>query len=170
MDARPNIVLIGMPGAGKSTAGVLLAKALSRAFVDTDVLIQAREGRRLQELLEGAGPAGFRALEERYLLELCCTGSVIATGGSAVYSPRAMAHLKAGGTVVYLELPLARLQRRLGDAGQRGIVRAPGQTLQQLEAERRPLYERYADLIVPTLGLDHDQVVAAVLAALAEHP
>jgi shikimate kinase len=166
MDAIQNVVLIGMPGAGKSTAGVLLAKAMSREFIDTDLLIQAREGRRLQQILDSVGPAAFRALEERYLLELRCTGAVVATGGSAVYSARAMAHLKAGGSVVYLELPLACLQQRLGNAGQRGIVRAPGQTLEQLDAERRPLYERYADRTVRTLGLDHDQVVAAILAAL----
>jgi len=166
MNASQNVVLIGMPGAGKSTVGVLLAKALSREFVDTDLLIQAREGRRLQALLEERGPAAFRALEERYLLELRPTGTVIATGGSAVYSARAMAHLKTGGVLVYLELPLAHVRRRLGDAGQRGIVRAPGQTLGQLATERRPLYERYADRTIHTLGLDHEQVVAAVLAAL----
>jgi shikimate kinase len=166
MDPLRNVVLIGMPGAGKSTVGVLLAKALSREFLDTDLLIQAREGRRLQAILEELGAAAFRALEERYLVELRCRGAVIATGGSAVYSAKAMAHLGTGGTLVYLELPLPHLQRRLGDAGQRGIVRAPGQTLAQLDAERRPLYERYADRTVHTLGLDHEQVVAAILAAL----
>ncbi len=167
MDEQSNIVLIGMPGVGKSTVGVLLAKAMSRSFMDTDVRIQSREGRPLQEMLDAEGPARFCEVEERYVLSLQCRACVIATGGSVVYSPAAMAHLKASGVVVHLDLPFASLEERLADLGARGVVMASGQTLGGLFEERQPLYRQYADLTIKCEGLDHEQVVARIAQALA---
>jgi shikimate kinase len=127
MDLSPetNLVLIGMPGAGKSTIGVLLAKATARAFLDTDVHIQSREGRRLQEILDTEGRAAFCRIEERRILELHLTQHVIATGGSVVYSAAAMAHLKRNGLIVLLDLPFELLTRRLRDIAARGSCASP---------------------------------------------
>ncbi len=161
-----NIILIGMPGAGKSTVGVLLAKALSRDFVDTDVLIQAAEGRRLQEIIDADGLDEFLALEERHVLALNLHGAVIATGGSVVYSERAMTHLKQHGSTVYLKLPLSHLEARITDMDSRGVVIAPWQNLADLYHERLPLYEAYADRTIDCVGLSHDEVVQAILQAL----
>jgi shikimate kinase len=163
-----NLVLIGMPGVGKSTVGVLLAKATRRDFVDTDVSIQAREGRRLQAILDADGREAFCRLEERYVLALDCRRHVIATGGSVVYSARAMEHLAADGRVIHLTLPLDKLDRRLTDMAWRGIVMAPGQTLAEVLREREPLYRRWADVTVPCEGRSADEVVAAVLAQVGE--
>ncbi|NIA16032.1 MAG: shikimate kinase [Nitrospiraceae bacterium] len=162
-----NIVLIGMPGVGKSTVGVLLAKALSWDFIDTDVHIQARERRRLQDLIDTEGMGAFRQREETAILSIDCRHHVIATGGSAVYGAEAMRHLKSSGIVVYLFLPLDPLQARVTNLDSRGVVMAPGQTFAELFEERRPLYERYADVTVDCTGLNHDEVVARVLDAIA---
>ena len=161
-----NIILIGMPGVGKSTVGVLLAKVTSRSFVDTDVLIQAKEGRRLQEIIDTDGTAAFRTIEERDILSLKCHGYVIATGGSVVYSDRAMRHLKSSGAAVHLYLPFPVLEKRITDLDSRGIVIERDQTLKDLFDERQPLYERYADATVDCTGLTHEQVVAAMVKAL----
>ena len=158
-----NIVLIGMPGAGKSTVGVLLAKVTFRAFVDTDLVIQAAEGRRLQDIIDRRGMEVFRALEERYVLALAPENAVIATGGSVVYSNQAMAHLRKNAAVVFLDVPLNVLEKRLTDTATRGIVAGPGQGLQALYEERLPLYRRYADLVVDCGGQGHEDVVAMVL-------
>lgn len=166
MENDPNIVLIGMPGVGKSTIGVLLAKALSRSFVDTDVYLQAREKRRLQDIIDTDGLARFREIEESYLLSLTCRGHVVATGGSVVYSERAMAHLRQAGCIVYLSLPLESLLARVTNLDSRGVVMAPGQSFAQLFDERRPLYERYADLTVDCSGLNHDEAVVAIIRAI----
>jgi shikimate kinase len=163
-----SIVLIGMPGVGKSTAGVLLAKATGRDFVDTDVWIQARERASLPELLARHGRAGFLALEERYALALDAPGAVIATGGSVVYAERAMARLRAGGTVVHLALSLAALEARLGSFAGRGVVIEPGQTLAALYAERMPRYARWADVTVEVEGLAHEAVVEGIAARASE--
>jgi len=165
-DARRNIVLIGMAGAGKSTVGVLLAKAMSRAFIDTDLLIQAAEGRRLQDILDREGIDVFRRIEEKHLLVLRAHGAVIATGGSVVYSPAAMAHLKADGTIVYLYLPVDVLEARVTNLDSRGVVMAPGQTFAAVYRERMPLYERYADLTIDCTGLLHEDVVQRVAAGI----
>jgi shikimate kinase len=161
-----NIVLIGMPGVGKSTVGVLLAKALSRSFLDTDVLIQAREGRRLQDIIDSDGIDAFCRLEEKHVLGIECRGHVIATGGSVVYSEPAMKHLRAGGFIVHLDLPLGELKARLRNLDSRGVVMAPGQSIAELYEERLPLYRRYADATVQCAGLTHEEVVAAVVEAL----
>jgi shikimate kinase len=151
-----------MPGVGKSTAGVLLAKATGRDFVDTDVWIQAREGATLPELLARHGRAAFLALEERHVLALDARNAVIATGGSVIYGERAMTHLRAHGRIVHLALPLPALEARLGSLAARGVVLAPGQTLAALYAERAPLYARWAHEVLDTAGLSHEAVVEAL--------
>mgnify|MGYP000566119081 CR=1 FL=1 len=165
-DDAQNVVLIGMPGAGKSTAGVLLAKALSRSFIDTDVYLQAREGRRLQDIIDTDGLDRFRAIEENYILSLDCRGHVVATGGSVVYSDRAMSHLRRSGPIVYLYLPLEPLYARVTNLDSRGVVMAPGQTFAELFDERQPLYAKHADITIPCEGLNHDETVAAIVGAL----
>jgi len=159
----PNIVLIGMPWVGKSTVGVLLAKAMSRNFVDTDVCIQAAERRRLQEIIDIEGIAAFRAIEEKRVLALSCKNHVIATGGSVVYSAAAMNHLKSRGVVVYLKLPLALLEERITNLGMRGVVIEQNQSFAALFSERQPLYVRYADVTVACAGLNHEQVVFRIV-------
>lgn len=164
-----NVVLIGMPGVGKSTVGVLLAKAMSRDFLDTDVYIQAHECRRLQDLLDELGREAFLRLEEGYLMTLDREDCVIATGGSAVYSAPAMEHLGASGVRVHLELPLEDLERRISNLHSRGVVMTRDQTLRGLFEEREPLYREYADVTVDCRGLTHDETVRAVLEAVARH-
>lgn len=161
-----NIVLIGMPAAGKSTVGVLLAKRAGRNFVDTDVVLQAGEGRNLQELLDEKGLTEFCRLEERYVLSLDVRGYVVATGGSVVYSDAAMSHLDEHGRVVFLESPLSQLQSRLGDTSQRGLVSPPGQDLAALYADRLPRYQRWAEITIDCRGRSQDDVVEAILTAL----
>lgn len=162
-----NLILIGMPGAGKSTVGVLLAKELGYDFVDTDLLIQNSCEKKLHELLLEDGIDAFKQLEGRVLSELCVDRTVIATGGSAVYSDAGMAHLKQSGKVLYLSLPYPLLRDRLGDYTHRGIVLSPGQTLKDLYDERTPLYEQYADLV---LHVGNDPIAATVRQAMALLP
>lgn len=158
-----NIVLIGMPGVGKSTVGVLLAKALSRDFTDTDLYIQSRERCCLQDILDGQGRNTFLALEERYVLTLDLRGHVIATGGSVVYSKPAMNHLADKAVIVHLDLPFDMLEHRINNLPSRGVVMASGQTLRTLYDERQPLYRHYADIIIPCKNLGHDEVVLAII-------
>ncbi len=168
MKTRDNVILIGMPGVGKSTVGVLLAKRLKLAFVDTDIYIQTREGKSLQELIQLYGADGFCDLEGNYILSLSATASVIATGGSVVYKQSAMEHLQAGGQIVHLDLELIRLQKRLDDIDARGVVIGPDQQLGDLYAERQPLYAKYADITIATDGLSSDQVVGQIIRLLKE--
>jgi len=139
-----NLVLIGMPSAGKSTIGVLAAKAFGMDFLDTDILLQARQGRRLQDLIDQDGLEAFLRMEEAAILSLEVGHTVIATGGSVVYAEAAMRHLAELGPIVWLDVGIEELERRLGNAHARGIAMQPGQTLAGLYAERRPLYERHA--------------------------
>jgi shikimate kinase len=162
-----NIVLIGMPGVGKSTVGVLLAKATSRRFVDTDVVIQSRQRRRLQDLIDSAGLEMFRAVEEQCVCSLDVQDAVIATGGSVVYSDAAMRRLGEIGTIIHLDLDLPALEQRL-NLDSRGVVMRPCQALEDLYAERDPLYRRYARASVNCEGLTHEGVVAAVLNTLED--
>lgn len=162
-----NITLIGMPGSGKSTVGVLLAKTLGYRFLDADLLIQQREGALLQDILDQRGVEGFLDVEEKVICSLDCTGTVIAPGGSAVCREQAALHLKELGLVVYLHVPLAELERRISNITTRGIAMAPGQTLADVYAIREPLYRRYADLTVDVTGQNTlEETVAAVLERL----
>ncbi len=157
-----------MPGAGKSTVGVLLAKLLGLGFVDTDILIQERAGTSLQEIVDGGGGhLGLRRLEEEVILGLDARGAVIATGGSAVYSERAMEHLARSGTVVYLRAPLRLLEERIDDYDRRGIANPAGQPFAEIYAERTPLYERWAQSTVDVAGRTQEEVARAVAAAVA---
>lgn len=162
-----NIILVGMPGSGKSTVGVLLAKALGYGFVDVDLVIQRREGALLQEILDRRGVEAFLEAEERAVRELECSRCVIAPGGSAVCREGAAQRLGELGTVVYLDVPLEELLRRIQNMSQRGIAMQPGQTLADVLAFRDPLYRRCADLVVecpPRQPLD--QTVQLVRTAL----
>lgn len=145
---KNNVTLIGMPGAGKSTIGVVLAKILGYDFVDSDLLIQKSEGKLLWEIMRDSGNEGFNRIEERVNSTLSVQRSVIATGGSVIYGPRAMEHLRSISTVVYLKVSCSILERRLGDLTRRGVVLEPGQTLADLYAQRTPLYEAYAHVTV----------------------
>ena len=161
-----DIILIGMPGAGKSTVGVLLAKALGWAFLDTDLLLQQREGALLQDLVDRLGVEAFLDREADLLCSLDCRQTILAPGGSAVCRDRAMEHLRSLGRVVYLHLSLEELERRLQDIHTRGIAMAPGECLSGLYARRAPLYPRWADLTVDVGGQRLEETVSAVLQAL----
>jgi len=151
---KNNIVLIGMPGCGKSTIGVVLAKVLEYRFLDADLLIQEQEGRRLSQIIEEEGIQGFDRIENLVNASIRAERTVIATGGSVVYGREAMEHLGAIGTILYIKLPYEEIQKRLGDLNERGITIKDGQTLLDLYRERVPLYEKYAHLTVETDGLE----------------
>ena len=159
---KDNIGLIGMPGVGKSTVGVVLAKKLGYAFVDADLVIQSREGKLLHEIIAEQGVEGFWRTEEAVGESLDVRRTVIATGGSAVYGERAMAHYRQIGTVVYLSLPLEGIRERLGDLTERGVTLRDGQDLDGLYEERQPLYEKYADVTVDCDGLPIREIVAQI--------
>ena len=159
-----NIILIGMPGVGKSTVGVVLAKRLGYSFVDADLVIQSWEGKLLHEIIEERGVEGFWMLEEAVGESMDVRRTVIATGGSAVYGENAMAHYKQIGTVVYLSLPLEGIRERLGDLTERGVTLKEGQDLDGLYVERQPLYERYADVTVDCEGLSIREIVEQIAA------
>lgn len=159
-----NIILIGMAGCGKSTVGVLLAKALGMGFLDTDLVIQRREGKKLQEIINGDGLEYFKRAEDAALLSVETDNTVIATGGSAVYYNDAMKHLKAGGKCVWLALPFDVIERRIRNIKTRGIAIAPGKTLRDVFEERQPLYEKYADIRVDCAGSAEDNVAEVIKA------
>jgi shikimate kinase len=165
---RSNVVLIGMPGSGKSTVGVLLAKETGRGFVDTDVLIQTGQGRTLQDIVDVEGYMALRRIEEETILALSCRNHVIATGGSAAYSRAAMEHLKTDGVTVFLEVRLATLQRRIRNYATRGLAKRPDQSLADLFEERCGLYNRYGDIRVECSDLDQDQTCEAIVRCLAD--
>lgn len=166
-DPRPlNIVLIGMPGAGKSTVGVILAKLTSRDFVDTDVLIQTAHGRSLQDIVDREGSTALRSIEEEILLGLCCRNHVIATGGSAAYSDAAMRHLKSHGFVIFLDVDLPTLESRVNDYDTRGLAKRPGQSFAELFEERFSLYTKYADVTVNCANLTQEEVCSEIIKKL----
>lgn len=161
-----NIILIGMPGCGKSTVGVLLAKTLGKNFLDTDVHIQARQGRNLQDIIGADGLEIFCGIESDYLLTLQQTNTVIATGGSAVYSTIAMEHLRSIGVAVYLNISIEEVEKRLTNLAVRGVVMDPGESLQTLYAKRQSLYNQFAEITVNCNGLNHEQTVKAIITAI----
>ena len=154
-----NITLIGMPGVGKSTIGVVLAKVLGYQFLDSDLLIQKQEHRRLWQIIEEEGYEGFQNVENRVNASIEAENTVIATGGSVVYCEEAMKHLKSVGTVVYLKLSLNSLAKRLGNLKGRGVLLREGQTLESLYEERTPLYEKYADVGIDCEGRTIREIV-----------
>lgn len=160
---KSNVVLIGMPGAGKSTIGVVLAKRLGLDFVDSDLVLQSRAGRRLQEIIAADGMDVLRRLEEEVLLQLADSRrTVIATGGSAVYSQAAVEALRRHGRTVFLAAPLAILERRIDDMDQRGLVLDPDETFPALFRRRQPLYQRYADLEIKVAGKNVETIAGEI--------
>lgn len=158
-----NIILIGMPGCGKSTVGVVAAKMLGYDFLDCDLVIQKKYGKKLWELIEEQGSEGFIRLEEETLLGIECEGHIIATGGSAVYGERAMEHLRSIGRVVYLSLSLDAVREHIGATStSRGVVYRHASDLEGLYAERLPLYEKYADITVDSNGLSVTQAARKI--------
>jgi len=163
-----NIVLIGMPGVGKSTVGVILAKILGYQFVDADILIQEQEGRLLSEIISEEGVDGFVAIENRVNGSIEADRTVIATGGSVVYGKEAMEHLGRIGTVVYLKLSYEELSKRLSNIKGRGVVLREDQTLMDLYEERTPLYEKYADIVVDEEGLGVEETIEGIIEKMDE--
>lgn len=159
---KNNVVLIGMPGVGKSTAGVILAKILGYEFVDSDLIIQKKTGKLLKDIIAEESIDGFLKIENEIDASIEAERSVIATGGSVIYGHEAMEHLKAIGTVVYLKVPFFIIERRLRDIRGRGVTLRDGQTLKDLYYERTPLYEKYADIIVNERGLSIEETVSCI--------
>ena len=162
-----NIILIGMPGAGKSTVGVILAKALKKTFIDTDIVIQEDTGRLLQDIIDTDGPRAFLDREERTILSRHFDNAVVATGGSVVFSRNAMEHLKNGGVVVYRKISCEEMERRLKNITTRGIVLVAGQGLAEIYSERVPLYEKYAGITIDCSEEDFEIVVGKVIDGLS---
>ncbi len=160
---KQNIILIGMPGAGKSTLGVLLAKECAKGFVDTDVLIQVEQGKTLQEILDQQGYIALREIEEQVLLSHQFSNHVIATGGSAVYSEAGMQHLKTDGIAVFLHVGIDQLRRRISNYETRGIAKRPDQSFDELFIERQQLYLKYADIAVDCDNDSPAQLVIKIL-------
>jgi len=160
---KNNVTLIGMPGCGKSTVGVLLAKALGLQFVDTDLLIQQQYHKLLWQLIDEQGIGAFKRMEAGVILSLDCESACIATGGSAVYSGRAMAHLKAISMIVFIDLPCEEIERRVADIKGRGVVIDRGKTLRELYDERRPLYLNYADIVINAQGMDVEALLMEII-------
>ena len=161
-----NIVLIGMPGAGKSTIGVILAKALLYAFSDTDLIIQSRYGMSLSEIIEKEGTDAFLKIENDVIAGCEFFNCVVATGGSAVYGDEAMEKLSQNGTVVYLKLPVSELQKRLSNIRTRGVAMKKGETIAELYEQRKPLYEKYADITVDCFGLTAEECVEKIISEM----
>lgn len=159
---KNNIVLIGMPGAGKSTVGVVLAKKMGRRFLDSDLLIQEQTGKLLHEIIEEKGLDGFLAVEDEVNASIETRNSIIATGGSVVYGQKAMEHLRDIGRVVYLKLSYESIESRLGDLNERGVALKDDQTLQSLYDERIPLYEQYADTVIDCEDRNIREIVESI--------
>ena len=159
-----NVVLIGMPGVGKSTIGLLLAQALGKLFIDTDKLIEEQEGRSLQDIIDRDGLLAFLRIEENRILNMDVSGHVVATGGSVVYSLKAIEHLKEDGIIIYLKVPYHEIKTRIRNEANRGIAMSKEQDLSELYEERTPLYEEYADAIIDCSGKDVETIVRTITA------
>ena len=166
MAKKDNLILVGMPASGKSTIGVILAKVIGYDFIDSDLLIQRKEGKRLSEIIEEKGIDGFLAVENEVNASIEASQCVIATGGSAVYGVEAIRHLREIGAVIYLQVDFDVIQKRLRNIRQRGVVLREGQTLRDLYDERTVLYEKYADLIVREGSGEIEEVVARIIRTL----
>lgn len=158
-----NVILVGMPACGKSTIGVVLAKTMNKWFVDTDLSIQQREGRTLQDIINEHGNEYFHQLEEQILLETNVKNCIIATGGSAIYFDRAMAHFKENGKIVYIKVSLDTILERLNNIKTRGVTLGKGQTIEDLYKQRVPLYEKHADIIIEAEGLHIEEIVEKII-------
>lgn len=163
-----SLILIGMPGAGKSTLGIVLAKALAKDFVDTDVLIQLQHNKTLQDIVDNHGYMYLRDIEEEVLLNAHYPNHIIATGGSAVYSPKAMEHLRHFGQTVFLDVPLAELSARVNDIDTRGLARQANQSFADLYHERRPLYQAHASITINCSGKSPEQIIDEIIGEEAE--
>ena len=159
---KSNITLIGMPGAGKSTIGIILAKCLSFGFIDTDVLIQTNRGQSLQQILDESDHFNLRRIEADEIMKISCENHVIATGGSAVYSDTVMAHLRHISTVIFLKVGFTELERRIHNYATRGIAKEKHQTFAELYDERQVLYNRYAESTIDCNNLDQEQIVEII--------
>lgn len=164
---KSNIVLIGMPGSGKSTVGIILAKLVTKRFIDTDILIQNMAGKSLQSIVDNEGHMALREIEEKVLLSVRCKNHIIATGGSAAYSEPAMLHLQKNGTIIFLQTTLAELKSRIHNYETRGLAKRPEQSFQDLFDERESLYRKYAHLTVEGSSLTQDQVCDEIIAHLS---
>jgi shikimate kinase len=165
---KTNLTLIGMPGSGKSTVGIILAKNQGLGFIDTDVLIQINQQRSLQEIMDQNGYLGLRAIEEAEIQKINIENHVIATGGSAVYSPKAMAHLKRISTVIFLEASFDVIGKRIHNFDTRGIAKAEGQSFEALFEERQSLYHKYAQLRIDCNTLDQDRLAEKIAKIVIE--
>lgn len=161
-----NVILVGMPGAGKSTIGVILAKRITFDYIDSDINIQQKTGESLQETMDRDGYLKLRDIEEEVLCELNTDHSVISTGGSAVYGEKAMHHLKKDGLVVFIRASLSELKRRVNNYENRGIARRPDQSFQDLFIERDLLYNKYADIVVDSANGNQDHMVEEIISSL----
>lgn len=160
-----NIILVGMPSSGKSTVGVVLAKTMNKGFVDTDILIQQRQGCTLQDIINEKGNDYFHQVEEQVLLDFHGKNYVVATGGSAIYFDCAMEHFKENGKIVYLKVSLDTVLTRLNNIKTRGVTLAKGQTLEDLYNLRIPLYEKHADIVIDADGMTVEEVVECIMEA-----
>lgn len=160
--SKSNIVLIGMPGSGKSTVGVLLAKLLAKQFVDSDILIQNHRGKTLQEIVDTEGHMVLRQIEEEVILSITHFNHIIATGGSAPYSDIAMQHLMRNGLIVFLQTDMITLRKRVHNYDTRGIAKRPDQTIEDLFTEREALYQQYAEITVDCIHHNQDEVAEEI--------
>ena len=167
---KSNVTLIGMPGAGKSTVGIILAKNLSFGFIDTDILIQINHQKSLQQIMDETDHLHLRAIEEKEVLKLNITRHVIATGGSVPYSEKSMALLQRISHIVFLQVGIDELKRRIHNYETRGIAKAPSQTFMELFEERRRLYEMYAEIIVPCDAMNQDQIAETIARKVTFRP
>ncbi|MEE4240069.1 MAG: shikimate kinase [Desulfopila sp.] len=163
---RSNIILIGMPGSGKSTVGIILAKLTGKSFLDTDVLIQTIQGRTLQQIVDTEGHMSLRRIEEQVLLSLDISNHVISTGGSAPYSPAAMNHLQKDGIIIFLHADLNTLRKRITNFDTRGLAKRPDQSFADLFAERMTLYRHYSEIMIESSGHSQEEVCEEILTVL----
>lgn len=166
MNKTNSIILIGMPGVGKSTLGILLAKETAKDFVDTDVLIQLKESTTLQDIIDHKGHQALRKIEESVLLEAHFSNHIVATGGSAVYSDEGMKRLKTFGTIIFLDLDLESLKKRIHNYETRGIAKKPEQTFEELFEERKVLYQQYADITINCLNKSIEETLEEICLTL----